>query len=140
VDRSVFRRGTCDRGIWTKPLAFAADAGELMGFALGFIIAVIDSVHAKGLKQTLVQMGMVDENIVTWSTNGVEFVYPSAVLDEIYGGGGQITVFDDVVSRNGSNYTKVDLADRVCARVTAETPMSREFDDRFLSLVTRRIG
>ena len=23
---SVFRRGTCDRGIWRKPLAFAADA------------------------------------------------------------------------------------------------------------------
>jgi hypothetical protein len=33
---SVFRRGTCDRGIWTKALVFAADAGELMGFALGF--------------------------------------------------------------------------------------------------------
>ena len=27
--RSVSRRGTCDRVIWTKPLAFAADAGEL---------------------------------------------------------------------------------------------------------------
>jgi hypothetical protein len=26
VDPSVSRRGTCDRGIWTKPLAFAADA------------------------------------------------------------------------------------------------------------------
>jgi len=36
VGLSVSRRGTCDRGIWTKPLAFAADAGELMGFALGF--------------------------------------------------------------------------------------------------------
>jgi hypothetical protein len=28
VDPSVSRRGTCDRGIWTKPLAFAADAGS----------------------------------------------------------------------------------------------------------------
>jgi hypothetical protein len=26
VDPNVSRRGTCDRGIWTKPLAFAADA------------------------------------------------------------------------------------------------------------------
>jgi hypothetical protein len=26
VDPSVSRRGTCDRVIWTKPLAFAADA------------------------------------------------------------------------------------------------------------------
>ncbi len=30
VDRNVFRRGTCDRGIWTKSLAFAADAEELI--------------------------------------------------------------------------------------------------------------
>ncbi len=27
----VSRRGICDRGIWTKPLALAADAGELWG-------------------------------------------------------------------------------------------------------------
>jgi hypothetical protein len=26
---SVSRRGICDREIWRKPLAFAADAGEL---------------------------------------------------------------------------------------------------------------
>jgi hypothetical protein len=30
VDPSASRRGTCDRGIWMKPLAFAADAGELI--------------------------------------------------------------------------------------------------------------
>jgi hypothetical protein len=32
VERSVFRRRTCDRRIWTKPLALAADAGFAMGF------------------------------------------------------------------------------------------------------------
>jgi hypothetical protein len=26
VEQSVFRRGTCDRGIWRKPLALAAEA------------------------------------------------------------------------------------------------------------------
>src|SRR5215470_10114087 len=30
--RGVFRRRTCDTGIWTKPLALAADAGYAMGF------------------------------------------------------------------------------------------------------------
>jgi hypothetical protein len=34
VDPSVSRRGTCDRGIWTKPLAVAADAGSY-AFCLG---------------------------------------------------------------------------------------------------------
>jgi hypothetical protein len=37
VDRKVSRRGTCDRGIWTKSLAFAADTEELI-FIYGFSI------------------------------------------------------------------------------------------------------
>jgi hypothetical protein len=32
VEQTVLRRRTCDKGIWTKPLAFAADAGLAMGF------------------------------------------------------------------------------------------------------------
>jgi hypothetical protein len=39
VDGKVSRRGTCDRGIWTKSLAFAADAEELI-FLYGFSMAV----------------------------------------------------------------------------------------------------
>ena len=39
MDPSVSRRGTCDRGIWTKSLAFAADAEELI-FLYGFSMAV----------------------------------------------------------------------------------------------------
>jgi hypothetical protein len=39
VDRKVSRRGTCDRGIWTKSLAFAADAEELI-FLYGFSMPV----------------------------------------------------------------------------------------------------
>jgi len=34
VEPTVSRRGTCDRGIWTKPLSFAADAVGY-GFCLG---------------------------------------------------------------------------------------------------------
>ena len=43
VGRSISRRGTCDRGIWTKPLAFAADAGED-----GFCLGVSKFVHLQG--------------------------------------------------------------------------------------------
>jgi hypothetical protein len=32
VEQTVFRRRTCDKRIWTKPLAFAADADFAMGF------------------------------------------------------------------------------------------------------------
>ncbi len=39
MDLKVSRRGTCDRGIWTKSLAFAADAEELI-FLYGFSISM----------------------------------------------------------------------------------------------------
>jgi hypothetical protein len=39
VERKVVRRGTCDRGIWTKSLAFAADAEELI-LLYGFSISM----------------------------------------------------------------------------------------------------
>jgi hypothetical protein len=32
----VSRRGICDRGIWRKPLAFAADAGGYINVVWGF--------------------------------------------------------------------------------------------------------
>jgi hypothetical protein len=36
VDGKVSRRGTCDRGIWRKPLAFAADAVGYIYIVWGF--------------------------------------------------------------------------------------------------------
>lgn len=104
------------------------------------LVAVLDSVHGSGLQQSLVSMGMLKENIVAWSGNGIEHVYPPTLLDEIYGAGGQMMIVDDVVSRNGISYSKAALADKISAKVTATTPMSQEFYDRFLSLVTTRLG
>jgi len=45
---SVFRRGTCDRNIWTKPLAFAADAEgyiniTVWGFNGRFVISSLSA-------------------------------------------------------------------------------------------------
>jgi len=104
------------------------------------IVAVIDAVHGAGLKQSLMSMGLPEENIVIWSRNGIEFVYPPTVLDAIFGAGGELTISGDVVSRNSLAYTKAELAEKVCAKTTAGTEMYAEFNDRFLSLVQRRVG
>jgi len=103
------------------------------------IVAVVDAVHGQDLRQTLVSMGMLADNIVVWSENGIEYVYPPSILHEIYGAGGQLAIDGDQVRRNGLSYSKADLANRVCARVTLTTPMSAEFE-RFLSLIARRMG
>jgi predicted ATP-dependent endonuclease of OLD family len=104
------------------------------------IVAVLDAVHGAGLKQALVSMGLPEDNVVVWSRNGGEYVYPAAALDAVFGSGGELTISDDLVSRNGLTYNKADLADRICAKTTAEVEMSQEFYERFLSLVQRLVG
>ena len=88
------------------------------------IIAVLDSVHNEGLRGTLTSMGMLDENIVVWSSNGIEHLYPSEILNEIYGNGGAINIVGDQVSRNSITYSKSELSERVSARVTPTSSMS----------------
>lgn len=104
------------------------------------IIAVLDSVHNEGLRGTLTSMGMLDENIVVWSSNGIEHLYPSEILNEIYGNGGAINIVGDQVSRNSITYSKSELSERVSARVTPTSSMSPEFQQKILDLVRNRIG
>lgn len=104
------------------------------------IIAVLDSVHGRGLRDALISMGLPEDSIVVWSTNGIEYLYPPAILDVIYGHGGELTVDNDKVTRNGLTYTKADLAARVVAHLRAETALALEFDERFMALVRTRIG
>ncbi|MHB2008043.1 MAG: ATP-dependent nuclease [Acidobacteriaceae bacterium] len=102
------------------------------------IIAVLDSVHSQGLRERLISMGMLAENIVKWEKNGIEYSYPPTLLDQVYGVGGQIEIGGDVVIRNGLRYTKAALSGKICELVDPTTAMSEEFEERFLSLVKRR--
>lgn len=104
------------------------------------IIAVIDSVHGAGLKQTLVDMGLPADNVVVWTSNGIEFLYPPTVLDAIYGVGGELKIDADIVSRNGISYSKAVLAEMVASKTTPTTVMHPEFESKFLALVERRVG
>lgn len=104
------------------------------------ILVVVDSVHGPDLRASLTGMGVLQENIVAWSQNGIEHFYPAALLDGIYGAGGPLVIADDVVTRNGVSYTKAQLSEKVCALLTPETPMTQEFSDRFLAVVRQRVG
>lgn len=102
------------------------------------IFAVVDSVHGQGLQATLVAMGLPQENIVVWSANGIEYVYPPTVLDSIFGGGGTLSIARDIVSRNGISYTKADLSSRVCSLLGAETLHHTEFNEKFLERIAAK--
>lgn len=104
------------------------------------IFAVVDSVHGPGLPESLASMGLPKENIVVWSSNGIEHVYPPETLDAIFGSGGSILISGDQVSRNGISYNKNELAEKVCSRVGPSTPMHNEFDSKFLNRLASKVG
>src|SRR5690606_7680542 len=56
------------------------------------IYAVLDSVHGAGLKNSLLAMGLPQENVVIWSLNGIEHLYPGEVLEGIFGSGGALSI------------------------------------------------
>jgi len=104
------------------------------------IFVVLDSVHSTGLVNNLVAMGVMKENVIVWSKNGIEFCYPPSILDKIFGVGLDLSVSGDDVSRNGLSYRKAELNEKVIALLEKDTPMDAEFDQRFLLPLMRRLG
>jgi predicted ATPase len=104
------------------------------------IFVVLDSVHSASLPDQIAAMGVPKENIVIWPKNGIEYYYPSQVLDQIFGTGPEITIQGDIVSRNGVSYTKNQLVDRVITGLQKETPMNSQFHTMLLDPVQRTLG
>lgn len=97
------------------------------------ILIVLDSVHSKSLPRELSAMGVPEKNIITWSQNGIEHLYPSTIIDKIFGGGESIELHGDIVSRNGNSYSKAELVDKVVSLLTKETLMHTEFSEKLLT-------
>jgi len=59
------------------------------------IVVVLDSVHGAGLRGTLEAMGVLPENIVIWSKNGIEYYFPESIMAKIFGEGGELSISGD---------------------------------------------
>jgi hypothetical protein len=104
------------------------------------IFVVLDSVHQAGLPDQLTRMGVKAENIVKWSHNGIEYLYPPAIMDRIFGVGGQITIDGDAVTRNGITHKKGELLEKILAAVDSTTTMHPEFESLFLTPLIARVA
>ncbi len=104
------------------------------------IFVILDSVHSAGLPDQLVAMGIPKDNIVVWPKNGIEFYYPPALIDKVFGAGAEITIAGDLVSRNGISHNKAELVGKVSSMLEADTEMHEEFEARFLQRLAQRLG
>jgi hypothetical protein len=104
------------------------------------IFVILDSVHSATLPDQLSRMGLPLENVIKWPKNGIEYYYPPAIVDQIFGQGPELLIEGDRVSRNGISYTKAELGDKVVALLEKETPMHPDFETRFLSVADPKAG
>jgi hypothetical protein len=104
------------------------------------IFVVLDSVHSASLPEQLQRMGLPAENVVKWPKNGIEYFYPPSILDQIFSPGSEITIEGDRISRNGTTYTKAELADKVVALMDTNTAMHPVFIEMLLALTDEKAG
>ena len=107
------------------------------------IFVVVDSVHSIGLSAGLVDMGILKGNIIIWDKNGIEFVYPESIMRSIYSCAADhllnIEIKDDVVSLNGISRKKNELKEEVLARITKETELPGEVEEKLMLLIKNSI-
>lgn len=99
------------------------------------IFAVLDKVHGDSLKQKLSQMGIKEENIITWSKNGIEYLYPKEILQQKFGEYEELNIQDDLISVNGVNLKKNDLAEHVVNRYSSDISLPKELNEKLISRI-----
>ncbi len=101
---------------------------------------MLDSTHGLDIIQSLERMGVKRENILVWSKNGIEYYYPSSIIDSIYGSGGDIQISGDNVERNGISYKKAELTERVISCMREGVVYPEEFREKFLASIETITG
>lgn len=103
----------------------------------GRIFVVLDKVHTHGLAQSLQEQGIKPENIIIWSGNGIEYLYPYEIMAEIYCCTPEqvrgMNIAADIIEVNGISKTKNELSQEVVSRISESAGIPDEFMDKLLN-------
>jgi metal-sulfur cluster biosynthetic enzyme len=107
------------------------------------IFVVLDSVHQAGLARELVDMGLLAENVIIWDRNGIEYVYPETLLCTIFGCPkarlAELQIRDDIVSLNGIERKKNELKTEILAKLTENTELPQEVENKLIDRIRNAI-
>lgn len=104
---------------------------------------VLDSVHTFGTTADLIKMGAKADNIVVWNKNGIEYVYPPALVAQAFSCGegdiGGMTVADDNLTIGGTTLRKVDLSAQILAGIGPDTKHADEMLSKLVNPIAKAI-
>ncbi len=107
------------------------------------LFVVSDSVHAKGLTADLESMGVPRDNIIVWKRNGIEFLYPAAIMCSTFACTPDaleaLVISDDAVSLNGITKRKKELSAEVMRSLEAQTVLPHELEQGLLRRIESAI-
>ncbi len=108
------------------------------------LFAVVDSTHAKGLQAELVAMGLPPSNFVAWDNNGIEYVYPRAIMMKVFRCTedqlSHLRFMDDLVCLNGIEMRKKDLCREVVQALDLNSELPKELKEKLLTRLASAIG
>lgn len=100
------------------------------------LFVVLDSVHQPGLREELVKLGVLENNVVTWNKNGIEYLYPPNVVSEVFccssNDLNDISLVGDRISLREISKTKNELATHVVAALSASSVYPQELLDKLV--------
>jgi len=99
-------------------------------------LIVYDKVKQAGIERICRRIGLPSQNIIEWSGNGIEYVYPLNVISEIYRKTGiaasDLSIDGDSVSYGGISYKKMELCKKIVDGMSGETKLPTEVETKFL--------
>lgn len=100
------------------------------------LFVVLDSVHQPGLKAELVKQGVLEDHVVIWEKNGIEYLYPTSLLCSVFSCGEDAVADFDITGEeikvNGITRTKNELAREVMKLLGAETTLPAELTSKLV--------
>ena len=104
------------------------------------VFVVLDSVHQYGLRDELIRLGVVADNVVTWDKNGIEYVYPTSVLANVFSCSESdldgLSMVSDRISLNEITKTKNELAKHVVGAISASSDYPAELLKKLIEPVS----
>lgn len=106
------------------------------------LFVVLDSTHTRSEIEKLKRQGVMEDNIIIWSANGIEYFYPEDIIRAIFSCDPkewkkEFEMHDDTLRFRGIEKRKRQLCEDVVSRIDKETKLPDELVEKLLTKIDK---